>query len=66
MHERMTELETRIAFHEDALEQLSQIVNGQQRQLDELRQVVTGLAHRLAELRPSTSDAPVDETPPHY
>ncbi len=66
MHERMTELETRIAFQEDALEQLSQIVNEQQRQLDELRQVVNGLAQRVAELRPSTSDAPVDETPPHY
>ena len=51
--QRLTELEIKASFTEDALDQLSQVVYRQQQQIDLL-------------LRELAERAPRDERPPHY
>lgn len=65
--QRLTDLEIKVSFQEDALDQLNAVVVRQQRQID-------GLLRELAELRnhlpdPDAAGAPRslrDELPPHY
>ena len=67
MRNRMIELETRVAFQEETIEQLSQVINRQQQRLDRIEQEMNQLEQRLAELRPSHLATPAEETPPpHY
>ncbi len=65
--DRITELETKLAFAEDLLDTLNQTVIRQQRQLDSLQEQFR-LLHQ--QVRDSQSDAkpttPRDEIPPHY
>jgi len=63
---RLTELETKLAFAEDLLETLNQIVVRQQDQIDSLQQQLRLLNERLKDSRPDETRTPRDETPPHY
>lgn len=67
METRVVELETRLAFQEDAIHHLNQTVAEQQRQIDLLSKRVEQLQQRLQGLSPSPleSDQP-DPSPPHY
>ena len=64
---RLTDLEIKARFHEDALDQLNAVVVRQQRQID-------ALLHELAQLRQQLPDADAprpfrslrDDLPPHY
>ena len=66
---RIEELETQLAFQEDALEQFNAIVTRQQGQIDELTAQIRYLKDQLAEfasgLQGVHSD-PALEKPPHY
>lgn len=64
MQNRIVELETQIAFHEDTIEQLSRIISDQQQQLDKLQQEILLIKKRIDEQQPATSSA--EERPPHY
>ena len=67
MEERIVELETRLAFQEDAIHHLNQTVAEQRRQLDELGQMVEQLKQRLRTLSPSPLEGDQPEPPPpHY
>lgn len=62
----VAELQTRLAFHEDEIAQLNQVVEEQRRTLDQqaaeierLRRIVAALAETLREQIP-------DARPPHY
>jgi len=67
MDERMTELESRFAFHEDTLERLNAVVVRQQRQMDVLQASVEELRRQLRSIQPSLIAHPAEETPPpHY
>ena len=65
--QRLTDLEIKVSFQEDALDQLNAVVIRQQRQID-------ALLRELADLRERVPDADVprtmrnlrDELPPHY
>ena len=62
--QRLTELEIKASFTEDALDQLSQVVYRQQQQIDLM-------LRELAELRRRAPEEPAqrtasDERPPHY
>ncbi len=67
LEQRLTDLEIKASFQEDALDQLNAVVVRQQRQID-------GLLRELAELRnhlpdPDATPTPRslrDELPPHY
>lgn len=69
MDNRLIELETRIAFQDDTIEQLNQIVTIQQQQIDQLRKEITAIAVRISESSVAASNiaSQSEETPPpHY
>lgn len=67
LEQRLTDLEIKSSFQEDALDQLNAVVVRQQQQID-------GLLRALADLRDRVPDADAtrtfrslrDELPPHY
>lgn len=66
---RLTELEIRIAYLEDALSTLDSIVTRQADQMDELRKAHRLLIERLRALEERVDEAgrpPGESPPPHY
>lgn len=67
LEQRLTELEIKASFQEDALDQLNTVVVRQQQQIDALLLELAALRDRLPD-----ADAPRpfrslrDELPPHY
>ena len=67
LEDRLTNLEIKASFHEDALDQLNAVVVRQQRQIDALLQELAQLRQQLPD-----ADAPRpfrslrDDLPPHY
>jgi SlyX protein len=67
MHDRIVELETKIAFQEQALAELSDALAQQQKQLETLENRMRELNSRLTAAIPSIIALPSEETPPpHY
>jgi SlyX protein len=67
MESRLTELETRVAFQDHALQELSDVVARQQREIDQLRLLLEALRAQLATLASSGTTHPREEPPPpHY
>jgi SlyX protein len=67
MEDRLAELETRIAFQDNTIQALNEVIIRQQDKLDQLEQVVALLKDRVNALQPPAV-APMDEEtpPPHY
>lgn len=64
--ERISDLESRIAFQEESIDQLSNIVARQEKELDQLKRMVLILSTQIRN-GDSTEAAPsADERPPHY
>ena len=64
---RLIEIETKLAYQEDLIQQLNQIVAGLQQQLDQLQQTNRMLNQRLHDLSESIESVPDQhEKPPHY
>ncbi len=67
MEARITELETRLAFQDDTLNQLNDVIVRQQWQIDRLQAQMLQLQDRLKSLIPSDVAPASEETPPpHY
>lgn len=67
MNERMVELEVRVAFQEQTLQELNEVVTRQQQQIDRLAQELETLKVQLTIVAPSLVIAKEEETPPpHY
>jgi SlyX protein len=67
MEERLVELETRLAFQEDAIHHLNRTVADQQRLIEALEQRIEQLTERLRNLSPSPLEGDQPEPPPpHY
>ncbi len=67
MEDRIVELETRVAFQEDSLQQLNDIVTRQQDQIDLLTRQLQALAGQVRSIAPSNIAPQSEETPPpHY
>ena len=68
MEQRLTELEIKLSFQDDALEQLNAVIVRQQQELDQLRRAVHSL--QLQWQQSSASSALLRdvaaERPPHY
>ncbi|MEY1660755.1 SlyX family protein [Isoalcanivorax beigongshangi] len=67
--DRLIDLETRIAYQDDLLETLNDIVASQQQQLDQLHKICHGLLEHLHELSAAVAKGPLaveHEIPPHY
>lgn len=63
---RLTELESRQAFQDDALQALNDIVVQQQRQIERLQLQVEALARRLQAMSVQFDIADDEAPPPHY
>jgi SlyX protein len=65
MESRLTEIEVKLGFAEDLLEELNRTVYRQQQQIERLQQEVHALRQQLSALPPEQQN-PGDEVPPHY
>lgn len=65
MREKIDDLEIKVAFQEDLLSKLDQVVTSQQQQLLSLESKVTILLRQLKELDQGQQQSD-DEPPPHY
>ncbi|NLY58639.1 MAG: SlyX family protein [Gammaproteobacteria bacterium] len=64
---RLDELETRLAFQDDTIEALNEVVSRQELALEKLQRAVELLARRQADLAASMpGEAEADQPPPHY
>ena len=64
---RLTALETRNAYQEDTIAQLSEQIYTHQKQLDRLERVVQALEQKLkAVASGEATPLPENERPPHY
>lgn len=66
MESRISELEIKLSFNEDLLEELNRTVARQQQQLSALEQQVRDLRMQLQRSLPPESDGSGHEVPPHY
>jgi SlyX protein len=63
---RLSEIEIKLSFNEDLLEELNRTVARQQQQIAELEQQVRDLRLQLQRSLPAESGASGHEIPPHY
>ncbi len=67
MSDQLTDLQTRLAFQEESIEELNRTVVRQAREMDELRHELKELRRQLRALTPSNIASEAEETPPpHY
>lgn len=65
--ERLVNIEAKIAFQEDLIEELNKTVYQQQQKLARLEAVCESLARHLQSLAEARSEGmPANERPPHY
>ncbi|WP_119964227.1 SlyX family protein [Simplicispira lacusdiani] len=64
--ERLTELEIKVSYQEDLLEQLNLTVYRQQQQIDRLVQEIAHLRQQMPEPGGAAPRNLRDEIPPHY
>jgi len=67
MENRLIELETRLAFQDNSLQELNAVVVRQQREIDTLTRELETLKAQIRTLAPELVASRADETPPpHY
>lgn len=66
--ERLVEIETKIAFQEQTIKDLNDVLCKQQQEIERLGSICDALVKRVKELSEVTPgiDAPANEKPPHY
>lgn len=64
--DRIADLESRLAFQDDALQTLSDVVYEQERVIERLRLQMQALLKRLEDLQGQVGIADDDAPPPHY
>lgn len=65
---RLIEIETKLAFQEDTIQALNDVVCRQQSQIEQLEAKLALLIDRFRQLseEPTGNQKPQDEKPPHY
>ena len=66
MESRITDLEVKLSFAEDLLEELNRTIFRQQQQIDQLQQEVRVLRQQMQSSLPAAGWTQRDEIPPHY
>jgi SlyX protein len=66
--ERLIDIETKLAFQDDTIRQLNEVISRQQQQIDQLTLQSRALAERVASLPDllASLNRDGDEKPPHY
>ena len=62
----LVDLQTRLAFQDQAITELNEVITDQQKQIDRLQAQLTILNDQLKMLEDSVDSKPADEKPPHY
>ncbi len=66
-NQRLIDIETKLAYQEDLVQELNKTVHLQQIKLDQLDEALRSLALRYASLlEQGDSEHPMDAKPPHY
>ncbi len=67
MEARLIELETKVAFQDETIEQLNQVITQQQQQIDRFNEQLEMIKRQLQASQPSPLASLSEETPPpHY
>ncbi len=66
MEERLAELEIRLAFQEQTLTELNDVVVRQAGEIAQLMREIEVLKDRMKAVMPSNIASQAEETPPHY
>jgi SlyX protein len=66
LNAQLVELQTQLAFQEDTLQALDDVVTRQQQSIDRLLQLQQRLERQLSEQVGTAESAPADQRPPHY
>lgn len=67
IEERLVDLETKLAYQEDTIQALNEVVCEQQKQIDQLAATCKLLVDRIRQLSVTAEmDEILDEKPPHY
>jgi len=66
MEQKITDLQTRLSFQEDTIEQMTRTLVKQHNEMHEIREMLKHLQKQIATMAPSDIEANIDETPPHY
>ncbi len=65
--ERLENIETKISYQEDQIEELNKTVYQQQQKLDQLEEICRALARHVQALAEAGNEGkPANERPPHY
>ena len=64
--EKIIDIETRLAYQDDTIQQLNDVIYRQQQQIDKLEKTMQLLLERLQELMAGSAGEVIDEKPPHY
>jgi SlyX protein len=64
--DRLTELESKLAFAEDLLNALNRTVASQQTQIDLLQEQLRLLNRQIKDVQTADARSPREEIPPHY
>lgn len=66
MESRITELEIKISYAEDLVDELNRTVYRQQQQIDLLARELNALRQQMQAAAPQAASNLLDELPPHY
>jgi len=67
MEKKLADIETRIAFQDQELQTLNEVIIDQQKQIDRLHEKISLLEDKIRDLKTSSLTPEVEETPPpHY
>lgn len=66
MESRLSEIEIKLSFTEDLVEELNRTVARQQQQIADLEQQVRDLRMQIQRNQPAEAETPGHEIPPHY
>jgi SlyX protein len=64
--QRITDLESRLAFQDDTIQTLNDVLVAQQRELERLQLQLAALARRQEEIGGQLDSAEEEAPPPHY
>ena len=65
--EAIVELQTKLSFQEDLLENLNQVITDQQGQIAKLARTVASIIEQMQSMQSASQDnGPQQEIPPHY
>jgi SlyX protein len=67
IEKRLENIETKISYQEDQIEELNKTVYQQQQKLDRLEAICASLARHIQTMtEPGNEGMPANEKPPHY